>query len=96
MAETCIGPGCNRTAVNNLGVRLRKPPQADAWWSPNANAYVCNVHAKSGARITLIYEATRHGESRDARFRRRRADRPANRNQVARRTPEEAKWLRMQ
>jgi hypothetical protein len=59
---TCIVPGCNRNAVNNLGVRLRKPPQADAWWSPNANAYLCNVHAKSGARITLVYEPTTTGK----------------------------------
>lgn len=58
---TCIVPRCNRNAVNNLGVRLRKPPQADAWWSPNANAYVCDVHAESGARITVIYEATDTG-----------------------------------
>jgi hypothetical protein len=62
MAETCIVPGCNRNAVNNLGVRLRKPPQADAWWSPNTNAFVCNTHAKSGARVTLIYEATDTGK----------------------------------
>lgn len=59
---TCMIPSCNRNAVNNLGVRLRKPPQADAWWSPNANAYVCNMHAKSGARITLIYEPTATGK----------------------------------
>ena len=62
MAETCIVPGCSRSAVNNLGVRLRKPPQADAWWSPNTNAYVCDVHAKSGARVTLIFEATNTGK----------------------------------
>jgi hypothetical protein len=62
MMATCIIPGCNRDAVNNLGVRLRKPPQSDAWWSPNANVYVCNVHAKSGARITLLYEPTTTGK----------------------------------
>lgn len=42
----CVVPGCSRSAPNSLGVRLRKPPQADAWWSPNTGAYVCDVHAK--------------------------------------------------
>jgi hypothetical protein len=59
--HTCIVPGCGRNAVNNLGVRLRRPPQADAWWSPNANAYLCDEHARSGARITLVYEPTDTG-----------------------------------
>lgn len=62
MAETCIVPGCSKSAVNNLGVRLRKPPQSDAWWSPNANAYVCDKHAKGGARVTLIFEANDTGK----------------------------------
>lgn len=61
MPEPCIVPGCNRNAVNNLGVRLRRPPQADALWSPNTNAYLCDRHARSGARITLIYEPTDSG-----------------------------------
>ncbi len=60
--QKCIVPGCGRNAVNNFGVRLRKPPQADAWWSPNANAYVCDAHAKNGARITVIYEPTSTGK----------------------------------
>jgi hypothetical protein len=76
---TCIIPGCNREAVNNLGVRLRKPPQADAWWSPNANVYVCNVHAKSGARITLLYEPTTTGKVETPRVRScRGADHPTH------------------
>jgi hypothetical protein len=58
---TCIVPGCKRNAVNYLGVRLRKPPRGDAVWSPNANAFVCDAHAKNGARITLVYEATNTG-----------------------------------
>jgi hypothetical protein len=62
MAEKCIVPGCSKNAVNNLGVRLRKPPQSDAWWSPNANAYVCDTHAKGGARVTLIFEANDSGK----------------------------------
>jgi hypothetical protein len=57
----CIVPGCTRDALNNFGVRLRKPPRADAWWSPNTNAYVCDSHARAGARVTVIYEATETG-----------------------------------
>lgn len=60
--RVCVVPGCSRSAPNSLGVRLRKPPQADAWWSPNTGAYVCDAHAKSGARITLTYEATETGK----------------------------------
>jgi hypothetical protein len=56
----CIVPGCGRNATNNLGVRLRKA-DTSAIWAPNANAYVCDRHARSGARITLIYEATDSG-----------------------------------
>jgi len=40
---------------------MRKPGQGDAWWSPNIGAHMCDVHAKSGARITLTYEATSTG-----------------------------------
>lgn len=54
-------PGCGRDAVNNLGVRLRRPPQADAIWSPNTNAFVCDEHGRDGARVTLIYEPTNTG-----------------------------------
>jgi hypothetical protein len=56
----CIVPGCGRNALNNLGVRLRKP-DTSAIWAPNANAYVCDTHARSGARVTLIYEGTDTG-----------------------------------
>lgn len=56
----CIVPGCKRNALNNLGVRLRKP-DTSAIWAPNANAYVCDIHARSGARVTLIYESNDSG-----------------------------------
>jgi hypothetical protein len=56
----CIVPGCRRNALNNLGVRLRKP-DTSAIWAPNANAYVCDAHARSGARITVLYEANDSG-----------------------------------
>lgn len=57
---TCIVPGCSRNAENTLGVRLRKP-DTSAIWAPQTGAYVCNTHARSGARITVIYEATDSG-----------------------------------
>lgn len=53
----CIVPGCGQNATNNLSVRLR-PPDTSAIWSPNANAYVCDTHARSGARITVLFEPT--------------------------------------
>jgi hypothetical protein len=56
----CIVPSCRRNALNNLGVRLRKP-DTSAIWAPNANAYVCDVHARSGALVTLIYETNDSG-----------------------------------
>jgi hypothetical protein len=56
----CIVPGCRRNATNNLGVRLRRS-DTSAIWAPNANAYVCDTHSRSGASITLIYEATDSG-----------------------------------
>jgi hypothetical protein len=56
MAE-CVVPGCAREALNNLGIRLRRP-DTSAIWAPNSEAYVCDIHAESGARLTLYYEAT--------------------------------------
>lgn len=56
----CIVPGCRRNALNTLGVRLRKP-DTSAIWAPQTNVYICDTHARSGARITLIYEATDSG-----------------------------------
>jgi hypothetical protein len=56
----CIVPGCSRSADNALGVRLRKP-DTSAIWAPQTGAHVCNRHARSGARITLLYEATDTG-----------------------------------
>jgi len=56
----CIVPGCGRNATNNLGVRLRKP-DTSAIWAPNANVYVCDRHARSGARVMVIYEANESG-----------------------------------
>ena len=57
----CIVPGCERDALNNLGVRLRRP-DTSAIWAPNTEAFVCDVHATSGARINVFYEATEAGD----------------------------------
>ncbi len=51
----CIVPGCVREAPNNLSVRLRRP-DTSAIWAPNTEAYVCDVHAYSGAKLTVLYE----------------------------------------
>lgn len=56
----CIVPGCAREAENTLGVRLRKP-DTSAIWAPQTNAHICDVHARSGARVSLVYEATDTG-----------------------------------
>lgn len=56
----CIVPGCGRNAENNLGIRLRRR-DTTAVWSPETNAHVCDVHAWSGARIGVVYEATDTG-----------------------------------
>lgn len=56
----CIVPSCSRNALNNLSVRLR-PPDTSAIWSPNTNAFVCDTHARTGARLTLIFEPTDTG-----------------------------------
>jgi hypothetical protein len=57
---SCIVPGCSRTGRNKLGVRLRKP-DTTAIWSPETDAHVCDTHARSGARLTVIYEANETG-----------------------------------
>ena len=57
----CIVPGCAVNATNNLGVRLRRA-DTSAIWAPNSEAYVCDAHATSGARVTLVYEGTESGQ----------------------------------
>ena len=56
----CIVPGCSRSGKNKLGVRLRKP-DTSAIWSPETDAHVCDTHARSGARLVILYEATNSG-----------------------------------
>lgn len=57
----CIVPECTRDATNNLGIRLRRR-DTRAIWAPNTEAYVCDHHAMSGARLNIFYEATASGE----------------------------------
>jgi hypothetical protein len=57
----CVVPGCSREGRNNLGVRLRRP-DTSAIWAPNTQAYVCDLHAETGARILVFYEATETDE----------------------------------
>jgi hypothetical protein len=53
----CIVPGCKRSGVNDLGIRLRRPDRT-AWWPRETAAHVCDFHAAGGARITVTYEGT--------------------------------------
>jgi hypothetical protein len=57
----CIVSGCSRNAVHSLGVRLRYQPGPKADWAPETNAHLCDVRARSGAKITIVYEATSTG-----------------------------------
>jgi hypothetical protein len=56
----CIVPGCSLDALNSLSIRLRRP-DTSAIWAPNLDAHVCDVHATSGARIYVLFEATDSG-----------------------------------
>jgi hypothetical protein len=62
----CIVPGCKREGRNRLGVRCRiahdgptlfpKKGKTAALFAPDAEAYLCDHQALSGAAITLLYE----------------------------------------
>jgi hypothetical protein len=54
---TCIVPGCTRSGVNDLGIRLRRR-DTTAWWARETAAHIFDVHARSGARISITYEGT--------------------------------------
>jgi len=53
----CVIPGCNNRAPHNLSVRLRRP-NTSAIWAPNTEAFLCNVHAAQGLKVTIILEPT--------------------------------------
>jgi hypothetical protein len=57
----CMVSGCPQEGVNKLGIRCRvwnnnNPTKGKtaALWSPDTDAYLCDVHALSGATITVI------------------------------------------
>jgi hypothetical protein len=54
-------PGCRKTAKHRLGVRLRHSPGPNADWAPETSVSVCSTHAKSGAKLTILYQATSTG-----------------------------------
>lgn len=57
----CIIFGCNNTAENNFGVRLRRA-DATAIWAPNTDAYICEQHAVQGLRVNVVFEPTSDGQ----------------------------------
>ena len=59
----CLVLGCGENGRNKLGVRCRvwhdqhpTKRKTDAIWAPDVEAYLCDAHAASGARITIQYE----------------------------------------
>lgn len=53
----CIISGCDNSAKNHFGVRLRRP-ETTAIWAPNTHAYLCDDHAADGMKIKVILEPT--------------------------------------
>lgn len=41
-------------------IRLRRRDRTE-WWARETAAHVCDTHAGSGVRITVIYEGTSNG-----------------------------------
>jgi hypothetical protein len=54
----CVVPGCLGEAKHSFGVRLRKPAPKRAVWAPETRAYICDEHARSGMRVTVLLEPT--------------------------------------
>jgi hypothetical protein len=50
----CIVPSCRNDAVNELGVRLRKP-STRAVYAPNCAAFLCKDHAEAGGTWSIDY-----------------------------------------
>lgn len=57
----CIISGCPNSADNVFGVRLRNP-DTNAIWAPNTEAMICDDHAVSGIKVTVLLEATTDGQ----------------------------------
>jgi DNA-binding CsgD family transcriptional regulator len=70
LRDQCVVPGCPRPGKNKLGVRCRvwhEPSpvpgkgKTAALWAPDADAFLCDEHALSGATITLLFEPNTSG-----------------------------------
>ena len=46
---------CGAPAQNELGVRLRYPPNRDAVWAPDCRAYLCKKHAEGGGALKIFF-----------------------------------------
>jgi hypothetical protein len=57
----CIISGCDNHADNNFGIRLRRA-DTSAIWAPNSSAYICDLHAVQGLKITVVVEANPTGK----------------------------------
>lgn len=51
----CLVAGCNGKVTHQFSVRMRRQ-DTGADWAPNIPAYFCEKHAKSGAKVTILYE----------------------------------------
>jgi hypothetical protein len=54
-------PGCEKTAVHGLGVRLRRPG-GKAIFSPETGTHLCDNHAQGGLKLTISVTPTDTGE----------------------------------
>lgn len=54
----CLIPNCSNEAIYFIGVRLRRPkdaqrPVGTAIWAPNSRGYLCDQHARDGYTINV-------------------------------------------
>lgn len=65
-------PGCRSEGRNKLGVRCRVwhdgpsshgKGKTAALWAPDADAFLCDEHAMTGASMTLLYEPDASGQT---------------------------------
>lgn len=55
----CAVARCPREGVHALGVRCRRA-DTSALWAPNADAGLCDVHARQGLVVSIVV-VPRHG-----------------------------------
>jgi hypothetical protein len=51
--HACLYPGCANEAINQIGLRLRRPPGPDNVWTHDTGAYLCDEHARLGLALTI-------------------------------------------